>query len=189
MAQAKTLSETEFDRLLSTIRKTRYSKRNTVMIQLTDWAGMRVGEVALLRVEEVTNPDGSIKAEIYLSADQTKGAKGRIVMIPKRLTEEIGGYLAQERYRSRQDPLFRSQKGRKGFTPDSLTHLFKKFYIRSGLENGSSHSGRRTFITNLASKGVSARVLQELAGHKHLSTTQRYIDVNDDMKRKAIELI
>lgn len=148
-----------------------------------------MGEVALLRVEDVTNPDGSIKAEIYLSADQTKGSKGRIVMIPGRLIEEIGGYVAQEKYRSRKDPLFRSQKGWKGFTPDSLTHLFKKFYIRSGLENGSSHSGRRTFITNLASRGVSARVLQELAGHKHLSTTQRYIDVNDDMKRKAIELI
>ena len=52
----------------------------------------------------------------------------------------------------------------------------------------TSHSGRRSFITKLASKGISARVLQELAGHKHLGTTQRYIDVNDDMLRKAVEL-
>ena len=189
MAQAKTLSEAELDRLLSTIRKTLYSRRNKVMVLLTYWAGMRVGEVAALRLEDVTNPDGSVKAEIYLSADQTKGAKGRIVMIPTRLIEELSSYIAQERFKTRQDPLFRSQKGLKGFSADSLTHLFKKFYIRSGLENGSSHSGRRTFITNLASKGVSARVLQELAGHKNLSTTQRYIDVNDDMKRKALELI
>lgn len=48
---------------------------------------------------------------------------------------------------------------------------------------------RRTFITNLAEKGVSVRVLQSLAGHRNISTTQVYIDVNDAMKRKAVELV
>ena len=43
-------------------------------------------------------------------------------------------------------------------------------------------------LPRLASKGIAARVLQELAGHKHLGTTQRYIDVNDDMLRKAVEV-
>ncbi len=43
-------------------------------------------------------------------------------------------------------------------------------------------------FTKLASKSMSARVLQELAGHKRLRTTQRYIDVNDDMVRKAVEV-
>ena len=53
----------------------------------------------------------------------------------------------------------------------------------------SSHSGRRTFITNLANKGVGVRLLASLAGHRNISTTQAYIDVNDDMKRRAVELI
>jgi len=44
-------------------------------------------------------------------------------------------------------------------------------------------------ITNLADKGVSARVLQSIARHANLSTTQAYIDVNDAMKRKAVELV
>ena len=47
----------------------------------------------------------------------------------------------------------------------------------------------RIFITNLAEKGVSVRVLQSLAGHRNISTTQAYIDVNDAMKRKAVELV
>lgn len=64
-------------------------------------------------------------------------------------------------------------------------HLFKNV----GILGATSHSGRRTFITNLASKGVGVRVLMSLAGHKNISTTQCYIDVNDDMKRKAVELI
>jgi integrase/recombinase XerD len=67
-------------------------------------------------------------------------------------------------------------------------HFFWQ-YKKSGIIGGSSHSGRRTFITTLASKGVSVRVLASLAGHANISTTQRYIDVNDDMKRQAVELM
>ncbi|MDI1344853.1 MAG: site-specific integrase [Pseudolabrys sp.] len=57
-----------------------------------------------------------------------------------------------------------------------------------GLKGASSHSGRRTFISNLASKSVSVRVLAVLAGHASISTTQRYIDVNDTQLRNAVEL-
>jgi integrase/recombinase XerD len=44
-------------------------------------------------------------------------------------------------------------------------------------------------ITQLANKGIGVRVLASLAGHKSIMVTQRYIDVNDDMKRQAIELL
>ena len=44
-------------------------------------------------------------------------------------------------------------------------------------------------MTELAAKGVSVRVLAEMAGHASIQTTQRYIDVNDDMMRSAAELI
>jgi len=51
------------------------------------------------------------------------------------------------------------------------------------------NSGRRGFITSLASKGVSVRVLQELAGHRSLAVTQRYIEVNHQLMRNAVELV
>ena len=47
----------------------------------------------------------------------------------------------------------------------------------------------RSFITKLAHSGVSTKVIMELAGHKHLGTTQRYIEVNDEMKRAAVEIV
>ena len=43
-------------------------------------------------------------------------------------------------------------------------------------------------ITSLAAKGIGVRVLQTLAGHSSISTTQRYIDVNDEQLRAAVEL-
>ena len=50
-------------------------------------------------------------------------------------------------------------------------------------------SGRRTYITRLANKGVGVRLLAALAGHSHISTTQRYIDVNSDQLIEAVELL
>ena len=58
-----------------------------------------------------------------------------------------------------------------------------------GLKDASSHSGHRTYITRLANKGVGVRLLAELAGHSHISTTQRYIDVNSDQLIQAVELL
>ncbi len=58
-----------------------------------------------------------------------------------------------------------------------------------GLKGATSHSGRRTFITKLANAGINVRLLAELAGHKHISTTQRYIDVNDTQLAHAVELL
>ena len=51
------------------------------------------------------------------------------------------------------------------------------------------HTPRRTFITQLANKGVVVRVLAELAGHSSISVTQRYIDVNDAQLASAVELL
>ena len=62
-----------------------------------------------------------------------------------------------------------------------------------GFEGCSSHSGRRTFITNAARRistvGGSLRDVQVLAGHSALSTTQRYIEINAEAKRKTVELV
>jgi integrase/recombinase XerD len=62
-------------------------------------------------------------------------------------------------------------------------------YAEVGIEGASSHSGRRGFITNLANNGVSVRVLQELAGHRSLAVTQRYIEVNHQLMRNAVEMV
>jgi integrase len=57
----------------------------------------------------------------------------------------------------------------------------------------SSHSGRRTFITNAARKissvGGSLRDVQALAGHSSLAVTQRYIDGSEDARAKVVELV
>ncbi len=84
--------------------------------------------------------------------------------------------------------MLQTQK-RTAFSANTLCQLFGELYRRAGIDGASSHSGRRNFITKLAHAGISPKVIMELAGHKHLGTTQRYIEVNDEMKRAAVEVV
>jgi integrase/recombinase XerD len=188
MAQAKTLTQAEIDQVLRYCARTRYKERNRALVLTSFWSGMRVGELAALRVSDVQNEDGTINTEVRLAAEQTKGNYGRVVFLNDRLRAELAQFIAHRRVRDKAQPLFWSEKSA-GFSANSLTQWFYWTYRKAGISGASSHSGRRTFITNLASKGIGVRVLASLAGHRSIAVTQAYIDVNDDMKRRAVELV
>jgi len=149
---------------------------------------MRVGEIASLRVCDIQNEDGTLKNEIRLSAAHTKGNVGRVVFVNEKLRTELAAYLKSFKPKSTAQPLFYTEKS-DGFTANTLTQWFFWLYRKAGISSASSHSGRRTFITNLANKGVGVRVLASLAGHKSINTTMVYIDTNDNIKRQAVELV
>ncbi|MDO9502767.1 site-specific integrase [Falsiroseomonas sp.] len=188
MKQAKTLTNKELRRVLDHVATRPHAARNRAIIMCTHLAGMRVGECAALRLADVLDSDGQVRTEIRLEAEQTKGSAGRVVFVGEKLRRELAAYLKQLPKAKRDVPLFRSQK-RGGFSPNTLCQTLNRVYVGAGLEGATSHSGRRTFITTLASKGVGVRVLASLAGHRSIATTQRYIDVNDDMMRAAVELV
>jgi integrase/recombinase XerD len=70
-----------------------------------------------------------------------------------------------------------------------MSQHFFWLFKRAGIAGASSHSMRRTFLTSLASKGISIRVLASLAGHRSVQVTMKYLDASDDMKRNAVEMI
>jgi len=188
MAQAKTFTEKELKRVLAYIAIHKHAVRNRAMLLLTHWAGLRVGEVAALRIGDVIAEDGAVKQEVRLLPEQTKGRHARTIFIGERLRKELTAYAVTLKDPVPNNPLFYTQK-RQGFSANTLCQYFHKLYREAGIEGASSHSGRRSFITNLASKGVGVRVLMSLAGHRSMATTQLYIDVNDAMKRAAVELL
>jgi len=187
MAQAKTLTQAELDQVLRYVATKQHAARNRLLVLMSFWSGMRVGEIAALRICDVRNEDGTIKAEVRLAATQTKGRFGRVVLLNERLRDEVANFLRSTN-RAANLPLFPTAK-KSGFTANTLTQWFYWTYKRAGIAGASSHSGRRTFITTLASKGVGVRVLASLAGHRSIAITQAYIDVNDEMKRRAVNLI
>lgn len=189
MAQAKTLHERELKIVLAVVAAGRNPARNRMMILLSHYGGMRVGEIAAVKIGDVLNKESRVNTEIRLSADQTKGSKPRTITVGDKLHYELTVYCAGLKNKNPNLALIPSQKNRKGFNANSLSQEFKTIYVKAGIEGATSHSGRRTFITKLARKGVGVRVLMELAGHGNIGTTQHYIDINDEMKREAVNLI
>lgn len=188
MSQALTLTAQQLNRVLAAAAASRHPQRNRAIILTQHLSGMRVGETAALLYGDVVDMDGTIKTEVRLSTSQTKGNRSRVVLLPERLRAELAHYAASHPSKRADRPLFFTQRSA-GFTADTLTHIVNALYSKARIDGGSSHSGRRTFITRLAEQGVSARVLQQLAGHQNMSTTQRYIDIKPSMLRAAVELV
>lgn len=191
MKQAKTLSKEELARLLKIVKFTRHANRNRLVVLLSFLSGMRAIEISQLRVKDVISEAGEVKDTIYLKSFQTKGKSDQQVVVSEALRKEIGQYINTNPHllNNREGHLLRSQKTRQGFSSQTVQNLFRFLYQQAHIENASSHSGRRSFITNLSEKGVSVRVIQELARHSSMVTTQRYIDVSVDKLKNAVELV
>jgi integrase/recombinase XerD len=188
--QAKTLTATEVRRVLDYVATRKHNLRNRALVLTSFYAGLRAKEIAMLRYCDVLDSEGRIHKEVWLAKEQTKGGEGRKIFINDRLQKELQHYVKAVPPQQLNSRLFYSQKSAsEGFSPNSLAQYFHYLYKNAGIEGASSHSGRRTFITNLAERGVGVRVIMGLSGHRALSSVQRYIDCNDNLLRKAVELI
>src|SRR6056300_1296486 len=188
MKQAKLLNANERKRLTAIINNKRYPTRNHTIVALSFYAGLRACEIAALRIADVFDGDGNVKDTIYLSSLQTKGSDSCTVLVNSKLQKQLGKYAAQypQHVKKCDAKLIFSAK-RHGFSAQTIVNLFQRLYASAGIQGASSHSGRRQFVTKLADQGINARLVQTLARHKHLSTTQRYIDVNETALRNALE--
>lgn len=187
MKQARVPTEAEFKRLAAVVGQGRHGPRNRAALMLSYLAGLRVGEIAALRWGDLLDGEGSVREQLRLSAVVTKGGQARVVFMNTRLQREIEQFRSTlPALPSKQQPVLITQK-RTPFSPNTLCQVMRGWYHQAGLEGGSSHSGRRWFITQLAHAGISPKAIMMLAGHRHLSTTQRYIDVNDEVLRSAVK--
>jgi integrase/recombinase XerD len=191
MRQARVLTDPEFKRLLAVVAQRKHAARDRFALILSHLAGLRVGEIAGLVMQDVFETSGEVREQLRVRANIAKGGYERVVFLSKRLRKEIENYrnaIPSFAQRDADAPLLLTQK-HTAFSPNTLCQLMGQLYRAAGLDGASSHSGRRWFITQLAHSGVSPKVIMTLAGHRNLTTTQRYIDVRDDMLRAAVELL
>ena len=188
--QAKVLNNTEVRKVLDYVATRKHSLRNRALVMMMFNTGMRVSEVASLRIRDVIDTDSNIKNEIRLLAENTKTNEARTVFVNEKLRRELQQYAKLLVNTNPNCKFFYSQKrDSDGFTANTLTQHFHYLYKRVGLDGASSHSSRRTFITTLANKGIGVRVIMGLSGHKALSSVQCYIDCNSELMRNAVEMV
>jgi integrase/recombinase XerD len=189
MKQARVLNDKQLKAVLAVAENMQNGPRNKLLILLSHYMGLRVGEIAILKWSDLLDQDFKARGQFYLEAQYTKSKEARQVLVNLKLQREIQNHWDQlHEWKSLDQPVIESQRGGH-FSANSLVQAFTRIYDAAGIEGASSHSGRRWFITQLAHKGVSPKVIMELAGHQHLGTTQRYIDVNDEMKTQAVSLL
>ena len=194
--QSKVLTEKQIETLLAYVSSRRNGARNRVIIQLSVKAGLRAKEIACLKWAMLLNADGIVGDAIHLTNIASKGASGRVIPLNKALKESLLNLWkhesSQARFNSHESHVIRSERSPRT-SAQAVVNMFQRWYRDLNFVGCSSHSGRRTFITNTARKislvGGSLRDVQSLAGHSNLQTTQRYIDHDTECQRKVVNLL
>jgi integrase/recombinase XerD len=189
--QAKTLSKGQIDATLAYLSTTRHPTRNRLIFLLSVKVGLRAKEIAKLTWWMVNDSQGQVARRIYLQDSASKGKSGRVIP----MSDEVRNALIEYRdeVTSFSGPHVISTERGLSTSPQAIVNMFQRWYRHLGFVGCSSHSGRRTFITNAARKistvGGSLKDVQELAGHANLRTTQRYIEPNPEAQVRVVGLV
>lgn len=188
---AKVLAAGDVRRLYAAARRGRHGTRNYLIISLSYRAGLRACEVAGLEWGMVVQANGRVGTLLNVAGTIAKNGRGRHIPIHPDLRAALNA-VHREQGRPQEGPVVRSQRGTH-MTPRSVVNWFAAIYAKLGMDGCSSHSGRRTFITSAAKMiskaGGSLRDVQELAGHRALTTTERYIEGDRDAQRKLVRMM
>ena len=194
--QSKVLNKSQIEMISNYLRSKRNGLRNQTIFLLSVKSGLRAKEISQLRWKYVLKSDGdTIDEYINLPNSSSKGKSGRIIPLHKSIRENLQLLLIEhKKYRSFDlNSSFIVRTERSPFTSSqSVVNMFQSWYRKLGLLGCSSHSGRRTFITETSKKislvGGSLRDIQMMVGHSSLQTTQRYIESDSESQMKVVNL-
>lgn len=194
--QAKVLNRAQVEMVRSYLRSNRNGLRNEVIFLLSVKSGLRAKEISKLRWVHLIDSDLKLSKFIHLPNSASKGQSGRQIPINTELMSCLTELYSISKLRSSfnvsEDYVIRTERS-PSISAQAIVNFFHGKYKQLGLVGCSSHSGRRTFITNIARKistvGGSMRDVQVLAGHASLNTTQRYVEGSSEAKLKVVNLI
>lgn len=174
--RAKVLTQAELDRLFE---RGFVTSRDKLLFAITYYCACRISEALVLTRHDIA------AGTVTLRKSTTKGKIAtRTLPAHPKLLEYLAAYDLPPGAllfpgRSKSQPLTRAMADL------ILRAACKKVRIRGA----STHSFRRTALTNMSNANVPIRVLQEISGHKSLTALQRYLEVKPDQVTAAIALL
>ena len=134
-------------------------------------SGLRIGEVANLRVEDIDSKN----MRIFVRAG--KGNKERYTILPKQSLEMLREYWKKYRQHKRRGRIFLSESG-KAITVGVIRDHFRKYRKKAKInEKATVHTLRHNFATDLIERGATLIQVKELMGHSNIRSTMAYIHV------------
>lgn len=169
----------DIEAMLSAEEKDALGIRNKAIIELLYSTGMRVSELASLRLNDIQEGSDELKIK-------GKRGKERIVFIGKKAKDALRDYLLLSRPLLEKNPcdaLFLNRFG--GELSVRGIHKIVSKLAKQGALYASPHTIRHSFATHLLERGADLRAVQELLGHSSLASTQIYTHLTVDKLKEV----
>jgi integrase/recombinase XerD len=178
--QAKILTSQEIGLLFTQGAR---NLRDRTLFAVMLYTACRVNETVTLRTKDIYDRRGRVRPELIVRKAHTKG-KLATRTIP--IIEDLRGHLVN--YKPSRDTgyLFPGKNGRAYLHSDSAGWLLREACERIGLEGVSTHSFRRTALTQMSRAGIPLRTIQEISGHRTLDELYKYLEVTPEEVRGAV---
>ena len=180
--EPKYLTEKEIKKLLQTVKqdKSRFGKRNEIIIRILCETGIRLSELTGLSIGDINTKEKTIRVTRKGNTEQT-------LPINNGLNNQLKKFT---RVREREESLLISSYGKR-ITNRRVAMMLQKYLTETELAKPgiSIHSLRHSFCVRLLEKGVNLKIIQVLAGHKNLSMTERYLHIAKSQLRKEVRKI
>jgi len=188
--QPRVLTTTEYTRLRDVVR---YQTRDAAIVELLLQTGIRLGEIARIKLDDLYVPKKISAAADNagsLTVRQGKGRKDRTVTLNHRACEALIAYLKVRPADTPYQEVFLT-KHRRPMQPRAYQMMLERSFARAGIERAHPHTLRHTFGTHMVKSGANLRSVQEMMGHSDLKTTSRYIalareQMDKDMQTHAL---
>ena len=181
--QAKILTQQEIELLFN---KGLQSDRDRTLFGVCLYTACRIAEACSLMVKDIYTNSGAVRSTINFRKANTKG-KLQTRTIP--VIEDLRSLLTSWRSHARFIYLFPGRHPShhwKHLHTNSADQILREAFERIGIEGASTHSFRRTALTQMSNAGIPLRIIQEISGHSNLEQLQRYLEVKPDQVKGAI---
>jgi len=150
------------------------------------YTACRINEASTLNTQDVYDKKMRVRGEIIYCRENTKG-KLAARAVP--VIEELRELLVKYKPDRRDGFLFPGRHGRGHINSESASRILRETCEAIGFEGVSTHSFRRTALTQMSNAGIPLRIIQEVSGHRNLEELQKYLEVQPEQVRGAVSAL
>ncbi len=178
--KAKILTQSEIVQLFN---EGLQSDRDRALFGVCLYTACRINEACTLNTQDVYDKKMRVRSEIIFRRHNTKG-KLAARAVP--VIEELSELLIKYKPDSRDGFLFPGRHGKGHINSESASRILRETCESAGFEGVSTHSFRRTALTQMSNAGIPLRIIQEVSGHRNLEELQKYLEVMPEQVRGAV---
>jgi integrase/recombinase XerD len=151
------------------------SERDKTLFGVCLFTAARIREACTLLTKDIYTPNGQVRPRLIIRKSNTKGKLAtRSMPVIEDLRQLLSNY-----YPIRGDVYLFPGRSNGHLAEDSAARILREACKQVGIIGVSTHSFRRTALTQMSNAGIPLRVIQEISGHRNLEQLQKYLEVSD----------